>query len=113
MTLISSFWSQPLWARELPPTHGSRFSHFSLTSGACHRVLQPLPGSTKILETQCGSTGLEPDQSRQMHRQLLLCDLRPPAFPLWATLWRTCLPRARSPYLNQGISCLDCHQRHK
>lgn len=41
-SLIASFWSQLLWDREFPPTHGSRFSHFSLTRGACHGVLQPL-----------------------------------------------------------------------
>lgn len=41
-SLIASFWSQLLWDREFPPTHGSRFSHFSLTRGTCHGGLQPL-----------------------------------------------------------------------
>lgn len=83
MPLMSSFCCQSLWARELPPTHGSRLSHFSLTNGACHGVLQPLRGSTKIPVWECW-IGSRPKQS--MNRQLLLCDLRPPAFPLWAAL---------------------------
>lgn len=90
MPLISSFWSQPLWARELPPTHGSRVSHFSLTSGACHGMLQPL---TPWFNQELGDPGWEyrtgagPKQA--MNGPRLLCDLRPPACLLWATHWKT------------------------
>lgn len=52
--LISSFWSQPLWTRELPLTHGN--SHFSLTDGPHRGVLQLLLGSTKSPETQAART---------------------------------------------------------
>ena len=55
-------------------------------------------------------TGAGPKQA--MNRQLLLCDPRPPAIPLWATLWRTCLPCSSSLCLNEGINYLDLHQKH-
>ena len=48
------FQSPPLWARGLPPTHGSRLSHFSLTGGAHHRVLQPLLGLSKSQRPRAG-----------------------------------------------------------
>lgn len=95
MLLISSIWGSPFG---LESSHPYLETDLALSPRQWHLpwVLQPLLGSTKVLVGVLDCSWA----NRAMNRQLLLCDLRPPATHLWATLWRTCLPRSSSPCLN-------------